>query len=103
MESTIATTPTGDSKGSSGVYVYCIIECSEPRDFGKIGIGGRGDDVFTVHYRDLAAAVSRAALQVYAPTRENALTHEQVNAVVMIANGVTPVPMSFGTRFKAEE
>src|SRR6266850_8474180 len=103
MESTITTTPTGDSKGSSGVYVYCIIECGEPRTFGKIGIGARGDDVFTVHYRDLAAVVSRAALQVYDPTRENALTHEHVNEVVMIDNGFTPVPMSFGTLFKTEE
>src|SRR6059036_2218564 len=103
MESTIATTPTGESKGTSGVYVYCIIECGDPRTFGKIGIGGRGDDVFTVHYRDLAAVVSRAALQVYDPTRENALTHEHVNEVVMIDNGFTPVPMSFGTLFKTEE
>jgi len=103
MESTITTAPTGESKGSSGVYVYCIIECGEPRTFGKIGIGGRGDDVFTVHYRDLAAVVSRAALQVYDPTRENALTHEHVNEVVMIDNGFTPVPMSFGTLFKTEK
>src|SRR3989475_10467088 len=103
MESTIAPTATGESKGSSGVYVYCIIECDEPRIFGKIGIGGRGDDVFTVHYRDLAAVMSRAALQVYDPTRENALPHEHVNEVVMIDNGFTPVPMSFGTLFKTEE
>src|SRR5882762_7424170 len=103
MESTIATTTAGDSKGSSGVYVYCIIECSEARNFGKIGIGGRGDDVFTIHYRDLAAVVSQAALQVYDPTRENALTHERVNEVVMVDNGFTPVPMSFGTLFKTEE
>src|SRR5881397_2382253 len=103
MGSTIATTATGESNGSSGVYVYCIIECGEPRTFGKIGIGGRGDEVFTVHYRDLAAVVSRAALQVYDPTRENALTHEHVNEVVMIDNGFTPVPMSFGTLFKTEE
>ena len=103
METTITTTPTGEPRGSSGVYVYCIIECDEPRTFGKIGIGGRGDDVFTVHYRDLAAVVSRAALQVYDPTRENALTHEHVNEVVMIDNGFTPVPMSFGTLFKTEE
>src|SRR6059036_731536 len=103
MESTIATTATGESKGSSGVYVYCIIECDEPRNFGKIGIGGRGDEVFTVHYRDLTAVVSHAALQVYDPTRENALTHEHVNEVVMIDNGFTPVPMSFGTLFKTEE
>src|SRR5207248_2167656 len=103
METTITTTAPGDPKSSSGVYVYCIIECSEPRSFGKIGIGGRGDEVYTVIYRDLAAVVSQAALQVYDPTRENALTHEHVNEVVMIDNGFTPVPMSFGTLFKTEE
>ena len=43
---------------AEGVYVYCIIEANEPRDFGTIGIGGRGDEVYTVHYRDLAAVVS---------------------------------------------
>src|SRR5437879_5180617 len=36
MGSTIATTATGESNGSSGVYVYCIIECGEPRTFGEI-------------------------------------------------------------------
>jgi gas vesicle protein GvpL/GvpF len=102
METTITTTP-GEALASSGVYVYSIIECSEPRSFGKLGIGGRNDDVYTVHYRDLAAVVSRAALQVYDPTRENALTHEHVNEVVMVDNGFTPVPMSFGTLFKTEE
>ena len=102
METSV-TAPSDDTKSSSGVYVYCIIECSEPRSFGKIGIGGRGDEVYTVIYRDLAAVVSQAALQVYDPTRENALTHEHVNEVVMIDNGFTPVPMSFGTLFKTEE
>src|SRR3989442_5321959 len=102
METTVSSTP-GDLQTSSGVYVYCIIECAEPRTFGKIGIGGRGDVVYTVQYRDLAAVVSQAALQVYDPTRENALTHERVNEVVMVDNGFTPVPMSFGTVFKTEK
>ena len=86
-----------------GVYVYCIIESSEPRTFGKIGIGGRSDEVFTVHYLDLAAVVSRAPLIVYDPTRENALTHEHVQEVVMNEHGFTPVPMSFGTLFKTDD
>ena len=103
MESTISPAQDTGNKATSGVYVYCIIECAEPRGFGKIGIGGRNDEVYTVHYRDLAAVVSRAPLQVYDPTRENALTHEHVNEVVMIDNGFTPVPMSFGTLFKTEE
>src|SRR5213596_4192202 len=102
MDTTVTST-TGEQGTSSGVYVYSIIECADPRTFGKIGIGGRGDDVYTIHYRDLAAVVSQAALQVYDPTRENALTHEHVNEVVMVDNGFTPVPMSFGTLFKTEE
>jgi hypothetical protein len=88
---------------SDGVYVYCIIESGEPRTFGKLGIGGRGDDVYTVHYKDLAAVVSRTPLVVYDPTRENALTHEHVQEVVMNEHGFTPVPMSFGTLFKTEK
>src|SRR5207237_10613862 len=86
MESTISTTPDASDKATSGVYVYCIIEAAEPRGFGKIGIGGRGDEVYTVHYRDLAAVVSRAAPQVYDPTPENAATHEHGNEVVVIDN-----------------
>jgi hypothetical protein len=98
-----AGTPATDGDASQdGVYVYCIIESVEPLTFGKIGIGGRGDDVFTVHYRDLAAVVSRAPLILYDPTRENALTHEHVQEVVMNEHGFTPVPMSFGTLFKTD-
>jgi hypothetical protein len=95
--------PPGDKPASAeGIYVYCIIESAEPRSFGKIGIGGRGDEVYTVHHEDLAAVVSRSLLMVYDPTRENALTHEHVNEV-MIDNNFTPVPMSFGTLFKTED
>ncbi len=103
-------TPAPDSASSAastdvennGIYVYLVIECTEPRDFGKIGIGGRGDDVFTVHFKDLAAVVSRTPLVVYDPTRENVLAHEHVNEVT-IEEGFTPVPMSFGTLFKTEK
>ncbi|HEX9437888.1 MAG TPA: GvpL/GvpF family gas vesicle protein [Candidatus Limnocylindria bacterium] len=87
---------------TEGVYVYSIVELSDAREFGKIGIGGRGDDVYTVHYQDLAAVVSRSPLVVYDPTRENALAHEHVNEVLIDA-GFTPVPMSFGTMFKTEK
>src|SRR5215831_2788308 len=92
-------TPTPEE---TGIYVYSIIECTQPRTFGRIGIGGRGDDVYTVHYKDLATVVSRTPLVVYDPTRENALAHEHVNQVV-IEEGLTPVPMSFGTLFKTEK
>ncbi|HEV8229388.1 MAG TPA: GvpL/GvpF family gas vesicle protein [Candidatus Limnocylindria bacterium] len=108
----LAAQPTTEKVASGeGIYVYCIIESSQPRNFGKIGIGGRGDDVYTVHHGELAAVVSRSALMVYDPTRENVLTHEHVNEVVMGAAptgaeppdySFTPVPMSFGTLFRTE-
>jgi hypothetical protein len=97
-----ASRPQDPQQVTEGIYVYCIIESPEPRSFGKLGIGGRGDDVYTVHHNELAAVVSKTPLMVYDPTRENALTHEHVNEIVMIDNGFTPVPMSFGTLFKTE-
>jgi virulence-associated protein VapD len=99
----MAAESAAQSGPQEGIYVYCVIESREPRTFGNIGIGGRGDEVFTVHYEDLAAVVSRTPLVVYDPTRENALAHEHVNEVVMIDNAFTPVPMSFGTVFKTEK
>jgi Gas vesicle synthesis protein GvpL/GvpF len=97
-----ATPASIPTEADSGIYVYSIIECAEPRSFGKVGIGGRGDEVYTVHYKDLAAVVSRAPLVIYDPTRENVLAHEHVNEV-SIEEGFTPVPMSFGTLFKTEK
>ena len=88
----------GEAQENEGKYVYCIIEETAPKVFGKIGIGGRGDEVYTIHHGNLAAVVSDTPLVVYDPTRENALRHEQVNETVM--NDYTVIPMSFGTVFK---
>ncbi len=84
-----------------GKYVYCIIESPAPRTFGKIGIGNRQDEVYTIHYGELAAVVSDTPLVVYDPTRENALTHERVNEIVMTE--FTVIPMSFGCLFRTED
>ena len=86
---------------AEGKYVYCIIEAKEPRSFGPIGIGGRGDDVYTVHYDGLAAVVSNTPLVVYDPTRENVFAHEQVNETVM--REFTVLPMAFGVLFRTED
>ncbi|MBV8084256.1 MAG: GvpL/GvpF family gas vesicle protein [Chloroflexi bacterium] len=94
--------PAGaDGEQAEGKYVYCIIEESSPKSFGKLGIGGRGDEVYTIHHKSLAAVVSDTPLVVYDPTRENALRHEQVNETVM--NDYTVIPMSFGTVFKRRD
>jgi hypothetical protein len=104
MEAAISPTPKRQhpTPNETGMYVYSIIESAEPRAFGKIGIGGRGAEVYTVHYKDLAAVVSRSPVVIYDPTRENALAHEHVNEVT-IEEGFTPVPMSFGTLFRTEK
>jgi hypothetical protein len=102
VSETNAPIASASSEVDTGIYVYSIIECAEPRTFGKIGIGGQGEDVYMVHHKDLAAVVSRTPLVMYDPTRENVLAHEHVNEVI-IEEGFTPVPMSFGTLFKTEK
>jgi hypothetical protein len=86
---------------SRGKYVYCIIESSDPLRFGPVGVGADPSDVYTVHYKNLAAVVSDAPLEVLDSTRENVLAHERVNETVMHEH--TVIPMSFGTIFKTRE
>ena len=38
--------PASAVQSIEGKYVYCIIESKEPRSFGPIGIGARGDGRF---------------------------------------------------------
>jgi hypothetical protein len=89
------------SATSRGKYVYCIIEAPDALRFGAIGIGTDPSDVYTVHYKNLAAVVSDAPLEVLDSTRENVLAHERVNETVMREH--TVIPMSFGTIFKTRE
>lgn len=91
------TEPTAVETVPEGKYVYCIIETAEPRSFGPMGIGGRGDDVHTIRHKGLAAVVSNTPLVVYDPTRENVFAHEQVNETVM--REFTVLPMAFGALF----
>ena len=92
---------TTDASAARAKYVYCIIEAVEPLRFGPIGIGADPSEVYSVHYKNLAAVVSDAPLQVLDATRENVLAHERVNETVMREH--TVIPMSFGTIFKTRE
>jgi hypothetical protein len=94
-------TATESATASRGKYVYCIIESADPLRFGPIGVGADPSDVHTVHYKNLAAVVSDAPLEVLDSTRENVLAHERVNETVMHEH--TVIPMSFGTIFKTRE
>ena len=81
--------------------MYCIIRCNAPPRFGSIGIGAVPAEVYTVHFRQLAAVVSDVPQGVPERNRENFLAHERVNAAVMRDH--TLVPMAFGTVFKTRE
>ena len=87
--------------GEGGRYVYGIIESKEPLLFGKMGIGGAGELVYTVNYQDIAAVVSKTSVYIFDPTRENALAHEHVIETVMKTH--TIIPMSFGTVFRTDD
>ena len=69
--------------------------------FGRSSIGSFQEDVFAVHYGDVAAIVSRTPVFIFDPTRDNALAHEHVVETVM--KNHTVVPMAFGTVFRTED
>jgi len=96
-----STTAEAAASATRAKYVYCIIEAGEPLRFGPIGIGADPSEVYSVHYKNLAAVVSDAPLEVLDATRENVLAHERVNETVMREH--TVIPMSFGTIFKTRE
>ncbi|MBI2958587.1 MAG: GvpL/GvpF family gas vesicle protein [Chloroflexi bacterium] len=66
-----------------GLYVYCVIGTGEARNLGPFGIGGRGDVVTTLSYRDLSAVVSNIPMDKYVVGRDALLCHEKVLEKVM--------------------
>jgi Gas vesicle synthesis protein GvpL/GvpF len=93
--------PAQAAPQQEGRYVYGVIEARGPLNFGRIGIGGADEMVYTVHHGDIAAIVSKTAVFIFDPTRENALAHEHVIETVM--KGHTIIPMSFGSVFRTDE
>ena len=66
-----------------GKYIYCIISTNQERNFGPIGIGGRGDEVSTIGYEDLSMIVSSHPMSRIHATSDNLLAHEKVIEEVM--------------------
>ena len=60
-----------------------------------------GEMVYAVTHGDISAVVSRTAVFIFDPTRENALAHEHVIETVMKTH--TIIPMSFGTVFRTDD
>jgi hypothetical protein len=93
--------PMPSAPKQEGRYVYGVVESRDPGSFGRIGIGGTGEMVYTVHHADIAAIVSKTPVFIFDPTRENALAHEHVIETVMKQH--TIIPMSFGTVFRTDD
>ena len=79
-----------------GKYIYCIIGTNQERNFGPIGLGGRGDDVLSVGYNDLSMVVSNHPMLKFVVNSENLLAHEKVIEEVM-KEFDSVLPIRFGT------
>jgi hypothetical protein len=84
-----------------GRYIYCILESDQPRSFGPLGIGGRGEELTTTCFDGIAAAVSESPVMKYALSRDNMIAHEKAIEEVMKEYPVLPV--RFCTIAESEE
>ena len=74
-----------------GLYIYGVIGTGEARNFGPVGVGGRGDSVTNIAYQDLSAVVSSVPMGKYVVGQETMLCHERVLEAVMADHTVLPV------------
>ncbi|HCC69143.1 MAG TPA: gas vesicle synthesis GvpLGvpF [Nitrospiraceae bacterium] len=84
-----------------GTYIYCIIGDSKVQTFGPLGIGGRGDELHTVCFNDIAAVVSDSPVKRYPVSRENLISHER--AIEEVMKTYTVLPVRFATIAEDEE
>ncbi len=84
-----------------GKYIYCIIESNQSQSFGPLGIGDRGDELYTVCFDDIAAVVSNSPIRRYPVSSDNTLAHEKAIEEVMKEH--TVLPIRFATIAEDEE
>jgi len=77
-----------------GRYLYCIIEEKEPKTFGPLGIGGRGDALVTVACDGLSCVVSSSPIIKYRVMREHTMAHYRAIERVMEKYAVLPIRFS---------
>jgi hypothetical protein len=79
-----------------GKYIYCIIATSQERNFGPIGIVGRGDEVLTIGYDALSMVTSGHPQTKFVVSRDNMIAHKIVIEEVM-KEFDSVLPVRFGT------
>jgi hypothetical protein len=81
---------------NEGKYVYCVVGTRQERNFGPIGIGGRGDEVLTVGCDDISMVVSNHPMTRLRASRANMMGHETV-IEQMMKEFDSVLPVRFGT------
>lgn len=84
-----------------GKYIYCIIKSNEAQSFGPLGIGGRGDELHTILYNDIAAVVSNSPIISYSVSREHVLCYER--AIEEVMKEYTVLPVRYNTMTEDED
>lgn len=84
-----------------GKYIYCIIKSNQSQSFGPLGIGDRGDELYTICFNDIAAVVSNSPIKRYPVARENLIPHER--AIEEVMKVYTVLPVRFCTITEDEE
>jgi hypothetical protein len=85
----------------SACYVYGVIDGKLPKEITIDGIGGRGDKIFGMSFKDISAILSFTPYEEYDPTEQRTLEHEAVIQEIIRAN-ITLAPMQFCTILKSE-
>jgi hypothetical protein len=78
-----------------GLYLYGVIQSRRREEFGRIGIGRKPPEVFSIVVRDVACVVSPWEEETVPATAEYAQGHERV--LLNVAERFTVLPFEFGT------
>jgi hypothetical protein len=84
----------------NGVYVFCAIRETQPKNFGTARLNEQENEVYTIHYLNVAMVVTKVEGEVL-PDRQNLLAHQQTISEVMKKYSL--IPMSFGNVFHSEQ
>ena len=78
-----------------GKYIYSVIDSSEEKEFGPLGIGDRNDLVHAIAFDNIAAVVSDSPIVEYPVSRPNMMAHQKV--LEMLMETYTSLPVKFST------
>jgi len=81
-----------------GKYIYGVIGTGEKKSFGPIGIGERGDEVYTVPYQDIAAVTSDSPIIDYKSLTKDVVVRYLLayqSAIEQVMKHHTVIPFKF--------